>query len=706
MFSTPVRLSITLGLLLAALAPAQELSTDDVSRARPATSPLLSVPGGATIEAAFNREPALAKALTGADSPVMRYFLWKFLPAEERDAVSKKLEATPGTEKVPALLAGDDQYRWDRGYVFAPEVRAAVQAATGLPAEAFDADGRIVPSAAVIQAQDKLAQAVFAYYSARQSDPFAGQPPKFELVTGRQSAAADRIDQIRERAQATAPVVLDQGVRAKVRAAKADPAALARLAKRSKTPVPGVAEAERRLAWARGVLEAKHLLDDGGTQGVGDLMGGGIFDPLVFRALDTVHRYALEGEPLLPGATFPRTSNNVRVLFGHRSEELMAIYAEVEKMMDTATRAIWVDLFYLGGSMNEEPGKDNMGVRMLRYLQKRQSQGIEVRFILSPHGTGFTPKDTFDAAIKMGAKTYNLAALPGGIPTKVDHDKLIVIDHGRAAMVGTMNFDVNAHGWGGHHETVSLVRGPAAAILAWSHLTNWRLAGGADSPADDDLVQKAMAQDPGAPGPDETQAPVWVTLTQPALENTAERLLDWIGALGRGDELRVWMFQFGDRATVDALVAAVKRGVNLRMLCDPLSGPVPQVPFLPNLAAYAPLTDAFAAGGAGAIHLLDRDASNTYMHSKVAVFGRDRFTLGSTNWTFVGLRRNAELSIWVESEALAAKLIERFETEWKMTEGPKAFFPTLEAYRAARPGYGNVDRAFLDRAARMLDEFF
>lgn len=700
-------------------APPPPVQRHDRPGASPSSSPLLLVPGGAVIEQAFNRETTLSASVIGADSPAFRLFLWKFLPAEERDAVTAGLKAAgDGTAKLPALLAGKDQYRWDRGYVFAPEVQAAVRAATGLAEPLFDAAGRIIPGAAVAAAQDRIALALFEYYRQRQANPFEGQPARFEILTGQSTEADRRIEDLRERSFSGAPVVLDAATRAKAAAAKADPAALANLARREQAraeaarrapvPVPGVEEAERRLAWARRVLAEHHLLDAEGTLGLGALAGGGILDPLVHRALDTLHRYALEGEPLLPGATFPRTTNAVRLLFGHKSDELLEIFREAEKMMDTATRAIWVDLFYLGGALSEPAGKDNMGVRMLRYLERRKREGIDVRLILSPQGTGFTPEATHRFAVDtLGARIYNLAALPGGMPTRVDHDKLIVIDHGRAAMVGTMNFDVNARGFGGHHETVSLVRGPAAAILAWSHQANWRLAGGADAAGDDEAIRKAMAADPGAATGEEALAPVWVTLTHPVITNTPERTLDWINSTARGEELRVWMFQFGDREVVEALVNAVRRGVKLRMISDPLAGPVKQTPFLPNLAGFAPIQDAMtAAGNGGAIHLLERAALDTYMHSKVAVFGNARFTLGSTNWTHVGMRRNAELSIWVESEPLAKRLVDRFEADLKAESSGRPVFPTIEAYRAAHPTYGQVDRQFLDRVARMMDEFF
>ena len=693
--------------------------------ASPAASPLLTLPDGATIQAAFDREPALAAVVKGSDAPELRLFLWKFLPAEERDAVSHALAGATGspTSTVPGLLAGADSYRWDREYVFTPEVQAVVRAAANLPESAFDPAGRIVPSAAVVKAQDAIARAVFGYYVARQQNPFGTQPSRFTIAPAAPvNDAGRRLDDAKMQAFEDAPVVLDAATRRSAAAAKVNPAALERAARREATraanenrepvPVPGVAEAQRRLAWAKGVLEAHHLLDPKGASGLGILSGGGILDAQVYRALDTVQRYAGDGEGLSPGATFPRTTNAVRLLFGHKNLELMAIYGEVEKMMDTARKAIWVDLFYLGGAMTDAPGQDttlapNMGVRMLRYLQKRKAEGLEIRLLLSPRGTEFTEAKTYDAAVQtLGARSFNLAALPGGLPPRVDHDKLIVIDHGAAAMVGTINFDANGQGYGGHHETVALLRGPAAATLAWSHQANWRLAGGADSSGDDDAIRAAMAAEAPTAQGEEVSAPVWVTLTHPVVSNTTERLLDWIDGTGKGEDLRVWMFQFGDREVVAALARAVKRGVKLRMLADPYSGPVPQTSWLPNLAGFAPIQDEMAKTSGSAIHVLDRDASGTYLHSKVAVFGTDRFTLGSTNWTHVGLHRNAELSLFVESAPLAGKLIDRFEADWKLDSGDKAWFPALEAFRAKRPSYGNVDRQFLDRVARLMDAFF
>jgi phosphatidylserine/phosphatidylglycerophosphate/cardiolipin synthase-like enzyme len=707
-------------LALAAGALAQDLG-DDLARAgRPATSPLLSLPDGAIIQRAFDHEPGLMASVSGHDSPPLRLFLWKLLAPAERHAVARAMrEAGDVPASIPGLLSGPDQYRYDRAYVFAPEAREAVRAATGLPAGSFDADGRIVPSAAVIAKQDALARALFEHFRARGQDPFAGQPAPFTVFAAAPATANDRrIEEVRERSIGSFPLVLDAEARRRLAAAEPDGVAMERLAARERTrahaagrepaPLPDLAEARRRLRWAKSVLEEKKLASAAGVTGLSPLTAGPFGDAETREALDALHRYALDGEPLLPGATFPRTTNAVRLLFGHKNAELMQIYAEVEKMMDGATKAIWVDLFYLGGSMQETPGRDNMGVRLLRYLEKRKAAGIDVRLILSPRDTGFTQEATYKHAVdKLGARAFDLAALPGALPPRVNHDKLIVIDHGRAAMVGTMNFDANGEGHGGHHETVALVRGPAAAILAWSHQVNWRLAGGADASGDDEAVRAAMAAEPGALASDETSAAVWVTLSHPAVQNTIERLLDWIAATPKGEELRVWMFQFGDREVVAALAAAVKRGVKLRLLSDPYSGPVPQTSFLPNLAGYGPILDAIAGGTTGsAIHLLDRALWDTYMHSKVGVFGRDRFTMGSTNWTHVGIRRNAEIALFVESAPLAQKLIDRFEADLKTEKDGKPLFPTLEAFKASHPGYGNVDRSFLDRVARMMDEFF
>lgn len=681
--------------MLAVPAAAQDPFSDDLTR----TSRAPVVRGGPdVVSRAFEHEPGLMAAVAGHDSLELRQFLWKFLAPDERDAVTRAMRAAGDVPaNVTGLLASPDEYRYDRAFCFTPEARAAVLAATGLPASSFDASGRIVPAREVIAKQDAIAQALFAHHHARGQDPFATPAAPAAPAT----ADDRRIADVRERALAGFPLALTPGVRGRVRAAELDPAALERTARRSGLPAPDAAAAARRLKWARSVLEEHRALDEAGGSGVAR-------DPLVIAALDAVQRYAVDGDAMLPGAAFPRTTNSVRLLFGHKDAELMAIYAEVEKMMDTATRAIWVDLFYLGGSLNDPPGRDNMGVRLLRYLERRKREGIDVRLLLSPKDTGFTSEATYRHAVhSLGARAFDLAALPGAIPPRVNHDKLVVVDHGRAAMVGTMNFDANGQGHGGHHETVTLVRGPAAAILAWSHQVNWRMAGGADAAGDDEAVRRAMAAEPPAPAGDEVSAPVWVTLSHPAVQNTAERLLDWIDAVPRGEEIRVWMYQFGDKDVVAALAAAVRRGVKLTMLSDPHSGPVPQASFLPNLAGFAPLSDAFAAAaGGGAIHVLDREVSGTYMHSKVGVFGTDRFTIGSTNWTHVGIRRNAEIAIFVESAALVTKLRERFDLDLKAEAGGKPFFPTLEAYRVAHPSYGNVDRPFLDRVARMMDEFY
>jgi cardiolipin synthase A/B len=208
----------------------------------------------------------------------------------------------------------------------------------------------------------------------------------------------------------------------------------------------------------------------------------------------------------------------------------------------------------------------------------------------------------------------------------IDHVKLLIVD-GVRAIVGGIN-------WGTHspknHDFDVLATGPVAANLERVFKQDLALSGEPaviPSPAGDRTVQ--------------------VLTTHPG-EGIRAAALAAIAAAQHS--IDVEMFVLSDRLVLDALVAAARRGVHLRVLLDPTQ---PQ-----NAAVFGLLQPS------GALVRLYRQSTDELLHAKLGIFDGGTVLFGSCNWSRSGFTRNHELDLMVREPSLARFFLSRMEQDW------------------------------------------
>ena len=135
-----------------------------------------------------------------------------------------------------------------------------------------------------------------------------------------------------------------------------------------------------------------------------------------------------------------------------------------------------------------------------------------------------------------------------------------------------------------------------------------------------------------------------------------DELLRYLGSARTS--IDVFAYLFSDRPTAEALAAAVRRGVNVRVLLerDPFGGD--------NSQAFARLR------GLG---LTVRESSPTfrYSHAKVVLIDERIALIGTSNYTRTSFERNREFIAVVEDKAVISSLRRLFEADWSQQPTPE-----------------------------------
>jgi cardiolipin synthase A/B len=208
----------------------------------------------------------------------------------------------------------------------------------------------------------------------------------------------------------------------------------------------------------------------------------------------------------------------------------------------------------------------------------------------------------------------------------IDHVKLLIVD-GVEAIVGGIN-------WGTHsranHDFDVLAVGPVVNNLERVFRQDLALAGEAAvlPPSSSDRQVAVLITHPGE----------GIRAAALAAIRAAEHSID------------VEMFVLSDRLVIEALAAAARRGVRVRVLLDPTQ---PQ-----NAAAMAELQPS------GALVRLYLQAGDELLHAKLGIFDRQTVLFGSCNWSRSGFTRNHELDLLVRQATLARVFLSRLEQDW------------------------------------------
>jgi phosphatidylserine/phosphatidylglycerophosphate/cardiolipin synthase-like enzyme len=114
------------------------------------------------------------------------------------------------------------------------------------------------------------------------------------------------------------------------------------------------------------------------------------------------------------------------------------------------------------------------------------------------------------------------------------------------------------------------------------------------------------------------------------------------------------VYTLTDPATIAWLIAALRRGLDVRVLLDP------------NQAYNRHGYDMLRAGGVGVRwYPVPR---GTLLHAKIGLFD-GALVLGSANWTLSGLGVNHELDIETRDPRAVAAYGSRFESDWSRSAG-------------------------------------
>jgi hypothetical protein len=279
----------------------------------------------------------------------------------------------------------------------------------------------------------------------------------------------------------------------------------------------------------------------------------------------------------------------------------------------------------------------------------------------STQGTGSFPNplDDSDTPLPFGAWAQSLNF-------KANQRKVVIGDDGGGGLIGIIG-SANPHDASGADSNVAArVTGSVLSSLLESELNIARFSGWRGN-----LPLPPVAAVANQPSPQDTadltsgkQARVQV-LTEGAIHDA---LIERIDAAVRGDSADIAMFYVADRGVVEALLAASRRGVNIRLILDPNKDAYGHTTSgMPNQPAASELV----SESDGAIHVRWYRTHGERFHTKlVMIYGPQRLwlTLGSANLTTRSLGDyNLEANLAIEvgrSAPLANQALQYFDTLW------------------------------------------
>ena len=293
------------------------------------------------------------------------------------------------------------------------------------------------------------------------------------------------------------------------------------------------------------------------------------------------------------------------------------------------------------------------------------------------------PLDDSDTPLPLGAWARLLNF-------KANQRKLVIGDDGRGGLVGVVG-SANPHDASGADSNAAVrISGPVLNSLLDSEMSIARSNGWLSNLPVPPVTSVAIQ-----PTPEETAGLTSgklarvQTLTEGAIHDA---LIEHIDAAARGEAVDIAMFYVADRSVVEALLAAGRRGVTVRLILDPNKDAYGHTTSgLPN----QPSASELVSESDGAIHVRWYRTHGEQFHAKlVMVYGPQRLwlTVGSANLTTRSLGDyNLEANVAVEvarSSALANQTLEYFDTLWS-NRAPLGIEYTADFSVYADPGQGH-----------------
>ncbi|MDB5747773.1 MAG: cls [Massilia sp.] len=307
--------------------------------------------------------------------------------------------------------------------------------------------------------------------------------------------------------------------------------------------------------------------------------------------------------------------------------------------------------------------QDPIGLQFAELLMEKRRQGVTVNVMYDSVGTLGTPQEFFDRMREAG---INLLAFNPINPAKAkgnwsinnrDHRKIMVVD-GKLAFTGginissdyansslfrsrrsTKNVDKNKVGW---RDTHVRIEGPAVATLQWAFVNNWVRQEAGDLPPSDYFPRLGPVGDKF----------VRVLATEPNGHSEIYRsLLVAINEARKSAHITSAYF-VPDQQVIDALVAAAKRGVDVKLVLPGVSdhGLVMHA----GRAFYEPLL-------AGGVRIFQLQVA--VLHAKTAVIDEAWSTIGSANIDRRSFIHNYELNVVVIDPAFGRDMESAFNED-------------------------------------------
>lgn len=329
-------------------------------------------------------------------------------------------------------------------------------------------------------------------------------------------------------------------------------------------------------------------------------------------------------------------ATGTRNTFNNRLELLVdgkEAFAKMREYIDSARNSIYLEMFIFHD--------DATGWDMAKRLVEKQKQGVEVKVLLDGLGTmtekGATIKFLRDNGVDV--KIYN-KQLFDWENVNITHRKLVLVD-GYKGVTGGMNIGAEyEHDW---HDLMTSVQGEAVQDMQQEFRVNWTKSGGQDTLKMPKIpygmqfgnsATRITVTSPNETGKEKDTKNTFISAIHSALHN-------------------VYLVNpyFSDPDVIEALIAAAKRKVDVRILLPGISdNPVHAVLNKQN-------GERLIAAGAKVYRVDPGKDEKVFTHAKLMTVDGVWTTIGSTNLDTRALENNQELNLSV-TDAQYTKIVE------------------------------------------------
>ena len=350
-----------------------------------------------------------------------------------------------------------------------------------------------------------------------------------------------------------------------------------------------------------------------------------ISDPAFLRSMGV-----LLGPPLLPGNKVDTLVNGDQIF-----PAMLEAIRSARKTICFETYIYW---------------KGQVGKEFADALAERARAGVKVHVLVDWFGSKKMDQATINEMGRAGVQILRFHK-PGWYSMRVlnhrTHRKILVVD-GKVGFTGGVGI---ADEWSGHaqdpdhwRDTHFRIEGPAAAHLMGAFVDNWTQASGMVLHGDDYFPPLAPAGD--------SRAQMFKSSIEGGAESMQLMYLLSIAAATRSIDLSMAYF-IPDDLAMDHLVAAIKRGVRVRII---MPGDHTDTKLV-RAASRAHWGRILEAGGE--IY----EYQPTMFHCKVLVVDGQWVSVGSTNFDSRSFRLNDEANLNVYDRDFAAAQEEQFERD-------------------------------------------